>query len=427
MKTAGSQLGRDQIRASQIEQLRSLLAEIVPSNRFYSSKFSAAGLGFDVSSIDDFSRRFPFTTKTEITADQAAHPPFGTNLTYPLDRYTRFHQTSGTAGAPLRWLDTAESWDWMVENWTEIFRAAGVGREDRIYFPFTFGPFIGFWLAFESGARLGALCIPGGGLRTSARLQAILDNKATVLCCTPTYALRMAEVAAEEKIDLRASKVLTLIVAGEPGGSIPEMRLRLSKAWNGAKIFDHHGMTEAGPVTYECPDNPGFLHILESSYYAEVIVPGGSEAASPGASGELVLTTLGRMGSPLLRYRTGDLVKALPLKMCSCGSNEWTLEGGILGRVDDMVVVRGVNVFPSAVEGIVRSVAGILEYRVSLSQQKGLAEMKVEIEAPDENARAELERAFQAALGLRVAVATVAPGALPRPEMKSNRWLIARQ
>src|SRR2546426_3027248 len=136
-----------EIAASQLEQLRSLLAELFPGNQFYARKLNSAGITFDVASLEDFSARFPFTTKAELAADQSAHPPFGTNLTYPLARYNHYHQTSGTTSAPLRWLDTPESWDWMVENWTEILQASGVRPADRVYFAFSFGPFIGFWLA----------------------------------------------------------------------------------------------------------------------------------------------------------------------------------------------------------------------------------------------------------------------------------------
>ena len=235
---------RAAIAAGQLELLRSLVAELFPGNAFYARKLNAAGITFDVASLEDFSARFPFTTKQEIIEDQRAQPPFGTNLTYPLERYTRYHQTSGTTGAPLRWLDTPESWDWMLDSWTEILRVAGVQPPDRVYFAFSFGPFIGFWLAFEAAQRLGCLCLPGGGLSSAARLRAILDNEITVLCCTPTYAMRLAEVAAEEKLDLRAARVRRIIVAGEPGGSIPSVRTRLEKLWPGARVMDHHGMTE---------------------------------------------------------------------------------------------------------------------------------------------------------------------------------------
>ena len=242
----GPHSDRAALARGQLEQLRSLVAELFPANGFYRRKLGAAGVTFDVASLADFSRRFPLTTKAELVADQQAFPPYGTNLTYPLNCYTRCHQTSGTSGVPLRWLDTPENWDWLVENWTETYRAAGVTAADRVYFAFSFGPFIGFWLAFEAAGRLGAMCLPGGGLGTPARLRGILELGATVLCCTPTYALRLAEVAAAENLDLRSGQLRTVIVAGEPGGSVPATRARFAALWPGARFFDHHGMTEVG-------------------------------------------------------------------------------------------------------------------------------------------------------------------------------------
>ena len=292
-----------------MEQLRSLVTELFPANAFYTRKLEDVGITFDVASLEDFSARFPFTTKAELVADQRAHPPYGTNLTYPLASYTRFHQTSGTTGTPLRWLDTPESWDCILEYWAEVFRAAGVKAGDRVCFAFSFGPFLGFWMAFESAERLGCLCIPTGGMGSTARLKVILDNAATVLCCTPTYALRLGEVAAETGVDLKRSAVRRIIVAGEPGGSIPATRARIEQLWPGARVFDHHGMTEVGPVTYECPAQPGVLHVIEAGYIAEIVEPTSGKPVAPGQVGELVLTTLGRVASPLLRYRTGDLVK----------------------------------------------------------------------------------------------------------------------
>lgn len=423
----GPHASRSAIVNSQLEQLRSLLAELFPGNAFYSHKLNSLGVTFDVASLEDFSRRFPFTTKSELVEDQRAHPPFGTNLTYPRDCYTRFHQTSGTTGTPLRWLDTPESWDWMVENWVEVFRAAGVDKNDRIYFAFSFGPFIGFWLAFEAAARIGALCIPGGGMSSAARLRAVIDNGATIICCTPTYALRLAEVAAEEKFDLSKSRVRTIIVAGEPGGSIPAIRSRIAELWNGARMFDHHGMTETGPVTHECPACPGVLHVMESAYYAEIIDPATTKPVPDGQPGELVLTTLGRIGSPLLRYCTGDLVKG-DRQSCACGRADLALVGGILGRTDDMIVVRGVNVYPSAVEEIIRSADGVLEYQVQVSNAQSLTELNLQIEPrPDCNdpatLAAKLEKHFLTQFTLRVPVTIVPPGTLPRFEMKAKRWV----
>lgn len=423
------QPSRAAITTGQLEQLRSLVAELFPGNVFYTKKLNAVGVTFDVASLEDFSRRFPFTTKSELVEDQRANPPFGTNLTYPLDRYTRFHQTSGTTGTPLRWLDTPESWEAMLDNWTEVYRAAGAGAEDRVYFAFSFGPFIGFWMAFEAAARMGALCIPGGGMSSAARIQGILDNGATVLCCTPTYAIRLAEVAAAEKMDLGRSRVKSIIVAGEPGGSIPSVRTRIEQLWPGARVFDHHGMTEVGPVTFECPRQSGLLHIVESAYYAEVIDPATGRHVALGQEGELVLTTLERVGSPLLRYRTGDLVKAAT-QPCPCGRGEMALQGGILGRTDDMIVVRGVNIYPSAVEEIIRAVDGVAEYQVRVSITASLTELSVQIEAKPDGANAStlaarLEKEFQTRFALRVPVTPVAPGTLPRFEMKAKRWVKA--
>jgi len=422
---------RSVIESAQLEQLRELVAELIPANKFYTRKFESAGVGFDIASLADFSARFPFTTKTELVSDQLAHPPFGTNLTYPLNRYTRYHQTSGTSGSPLRWLDTPENWERMIESWSEILGAAGVSAGDRIMFAFSFGPFIGFWLAFESAARLDCLCLPGGGLSSAARLRMMRDNRANILCCTPTYAMRLAEVAAMENIDTASLGVRIIIVAGEPGGSIPVTRAKLESLWPGARIFDHHGMTEVGPVTYECPKQPGLLHVIESAYLAEVIDPA---SGKPAENGELVLTTLGRTGSPLLRYRTGDLVKLSPRpstvdsRPCVCGRHNLTLEGGILGRVDDMVIVRGVNVYPSAVEEIIRRFPDVAEYCVHINGAAALAELRVEIEPSDSCSDtsavvSQVQKALETAFSLRVPVETVAPGSLPRFEMKARRWV----
>ncbi|MCW5981402.1 MAG: AMP-binding protein [Bryobacteraceae bacterium] len=427
---AASGFDRGAIKAHQLERLRALASAALASNAFYSAKLSAAGVDARIESLHEFSRRVPFTRKAELIADQAKYPPYGSNLTYPESRYTRFSQTSGTTGAAMRWLDTPESWDWMLDCWTRVYQSAGVGPEDRIFFAFSFGPFLGFWTAFEAATRLGCLAMPGGGMRSLARLRTMLDNRATVLCCTPTYAVRLAETAAEEKIDLQASRVRRIIVAGEPGGSIPATRELIERLWNRAWVVDHHGMTEVGPVSYECPARRGALHIMEAAYYPEVIDPETLAAVAPGGSGELILTNLGRTGSPLLRYRTGDLVKRAQESPCRCGSHELALEGGILGRLDDMVVVRGVNVYPSAVEDVLRSCRGVGEYRVEIRCERALPEMSIQVEprAGRDEAASLAERvaaAMHAAFGLRVGVSCVPSGTLPRFEAKARRWVRA--
>ena len=415
------------IQRMQLRKLRKLWNAIVPANVFYTRKLTACGPGSSFRTLADYSKLVPFTTKHEVVRDKLAHPPYGTNLTFPVENYVRCHQTSGTTTMPMRWLDTLESWSHLVGNWEQILGAAGVTKRDRFFFAFSFGPFLGFWSALEAVHRLGCFCFPGGSMTSQGRLQAILDNEITVLCCTPTYAQHLGEVAREKGTDLSRSRLRLLIVAGEAGGSVPATRARIERLWPGATVYDHHGMTEVGPVTYQCPATPGVLHVLEAAYIPEVINPETGADSKPGETGELVLTTLDRIGSPLLRYRTGDLVKPRPREVCACGRHELALEGGILGRSDDMVVVRGVNVYPSLVEQIVRSHAEVTEYRVQLDCRSAMAELSVEVEtspdcADEDAVQKGLEQSFQTALNLRVPVSLLPRGSLPRFEMKALRW-----
>jgi phenylacetate-CoA ligase len=258
----------------------------------------------------------------------------------------------------------------------------------------------------------------------------ILDNQLTVICCTPTYALRMAEIASAEGIELKQSALRTLIVAGEPGGSIPATRQRIESAW-GARVFDHSGMTEIGAMSFECPANPLSLHVIESEFIAECIDPVTLRSVPDGEIGELVLTNLGRVGSPLIRYRTGDQVR-LVRGRCACGRSFARLQGGILGRVDDMFIVRGNNVFPTAVEAVIRRFAEVAEFRVTVSGHDALAQVTIEIEPlvnsadPADLAR-RVSRAVQEALSFRADVNAVAPGTLPRFDMKSRRFVRAQR
>lgn len=418
---------REHVECVQLAKLRVLLREILPANPFWARKFSSLHVA-RTHDLADLLHQLPFTTKSEIAADQLAHPPYGTNLTYPVISYTRCHHTSGSTSAPILWLDTPQSWSHLVDNWVQIFSAAGVNSEDRFFFAFSFGPFLGFWTAFEAAQRLGNFCVPGGAMSSLARLQAIHAHRATVLCCTPTYARHLGETAREAREELRHSPVRLIIVAGEPGGSLPATRKLLKELWPGAAVFDHHGMTEVGPVSYQCPAQPGTLHILESAYLPEVIDPKTGQTLAPGQRGELVLTTLDRLGSPLLRYRTGDLVKPLPPGVCACGRSDLACEGGILGRADDMVIVRGVNIYPGTIEEIVSGFREVAEFRVTLDRRQAMAEISLEAEIvvngyESTPLKKRIEEALESALNLRIPVQLRPPGFLPRFEMKARRWV----
>ena len=419
-------LDADALRALQRRKLAELLAEIRATNQFYGAKLK--DLRFDP--LKDSLDALPFTTRAELEADQAAVPPYGTNLTYPIERYTRYCQTSGTGGAPLRWLDTSESWRWIGKCWGMIFTAAGVGLGDRVMFPFSFGPFLGFWGAFDSSVAMGFLSIPAGGMSTVARLRMMVENRATVICCTPTYALRMAEVARQEGIDIAGSAVRAIFVAGEPGGSIPETRRAIESAWN-ARVFDHSGMTETGPMSLECQPAPGGVHVIESEYIVEVIDPNTTRHVPDGQVGEMVVTNLGRRGSPLIRYRTADQVR-LTRGRCACGRCFARLEGGILGRVDEMFIVRGNNVFPTAVEAVLRRFAEVVEFRLTVLEDGTLTQVRLEIEpGPQVGDSAELcervARTLQQVLSFRAEVVAVPAGSLPRFEMKARRFQRSRK
>lgn len=378
-----------------LDKINSLLGAL-STNPFYQEKLG--GLT-SVSSLEEYSVKVPFTTKAELAADQKLHPPYGSNLTFPLESYHRFHQTSGTSGQPMIWLDDKEGWRWLCDNWAWVWEKAGVTSGQAAFFPFSFGPFLGFWAGFESAAGLGVRAIPAGGLSSENRLKMMERLRPEILCCTPTYGLRLAEVAD----DARSLGVQKIIVAGEPGGSLPEIRNRLAGAWD-AEVVDHHGMTEIGPVTVGDIADPGRLLVRHEAYFCEVI------NKDEQGIGELVLTTLGRHGSPILRYRTGDLVQP---------DDDFALKGGIIGRVDDMVVVRGVNLYPGAVEEVVRSVQGIAEYEVLIEEVNSMAEVRLRAEGA--GAR-ELEGRLREVFSLRIPVEEVPVGTLERFEMKSKRW-----
>lgn len=405
------------LRALQQRKLAAVLAD-ARAGAFYERKLS--GIAFDPAS--DPITALPLTTRGELENDQRANPPYGSVLTRPLGEYCRYHQTSGTGGHPLRLLDTRDTWQWWKRCWCIIFRAAGVEPEDRIVFPFSFGPFVGFWCAFEAAVDLGNLSLPAGGMTTTARLQYILDNDVTVICCTPTYALRMVEVAQAEGIDIAPSRVRLLIVAGEPGGSLPGLRSAIEQAWN-ARVIDHAGMTEVGPWGFECVEAPGGIHVTESEFIAEVIDPTTGDVLPEGTTGELVLTNLGRVGWPLIRYRTGDQA-ALIRNRCACGRCFARIEGGIQGRIDDMIFIRGNNVFPSVIGDILQGIPGIAEYRIRVSPKRALAELNLVVEpsaeAPDSLVQL-VTSAVRDRLHFTPLVELASPGTLERFEMKARR------
>jgi phenylacetate-CoA ligase len=423
-------LDRAALEQYQLGRLNALLRSVLVNNQFYREKlqsvFSSSALAAadgPLESLADF-QRLPLTVKEELLPahiEGQRGGPLARNATFPQQRYLRYHQTSGTRGLPLPVVDTADDWRWWMDCWDYVLDAADVNSSDCVFLAFSFGPFIGFWSAHDAAIARGCMVVPGGGMSTLARLELMRSVNASVLFCTPTYAMHMAQVARDNQIDPCSLGVRTLIVAGEPGGSDPDLRPRLMNSWN-ANVLDHSGATEVGPWGYGDPSGQG-LHVMESEFVAEFLDHATGQPAAEGELAELVLTNLGRLGCPVIRYRTGDLVR--PQWSYGKTSRFVFLPRGVLSRADDMLIVRGVNIFPSSVEQILRSFPEIVEYRITASKRGAMDELSVEIEDRLSEPR-RVAKELEVRLGLTVHVHCVELGSLPRSEFKSRRWVDKR-
>lgn len=393
-------------------RLNALVKQVLPANELYAR--AVEGRSFPLSSLAEL-QNLPYTTKEQLVGGEGG---MAANRTWPIERYVRFHQTSGTHGRPLAVLDTADDWLWWIDCWQYVLDAADVTASDCVMMAFSFGPFVGFWSAYDAAAARGCLVVPGGGMTTVARLELIRTSRATIVCCTPSYALHLAEVGRQRQIDVGKLGVRALILAGEPGGSVPATRERIERAWQ-ARAADHAGATEVGPWGYADREGRG-LHVTESEFIAEFRSLATGQTAAAGELSELVLTTLGRIGSPVIRYRTGDLVRP------SWSDNGFVLlEGGVLGRTDDMLIVRGVNVFPSSVEQIIHSFPEIEAFRLTVRRVEEMDQLTIEIEDRlGQPGRVADE--LRVRLGLNVEVECVPIGTLPRSEGKARRFIDER-
>lgn len=426
---------REELEALQLRKLRNLLTWTLESAPWQGERLRRAGIteAADIRTLDDV-RRIPFLTRDEWMASQEADPPYGALLAVPRERAIRYHTTSGTSGKrPLAVLDGPKDWEWIAEMWCYAFWGFGVRPADTVFFAFSYGTFVGFWGAQYACEKIGCLVLPGGNMTTEARVRTIIDAGATVVCSTPTYALRMAQEAGRLGIDLPSSPVQRLILSGEPAGSIPATKALIESQW-GAKAADTAGMTELGTIMiFECDHQPGGTHIIEDHYLEEVVDPGTGEPAPFGQLGERVVTSFGRGFIPVLRYRTRDLVCRVPHDTCSCGRTFDVYEGGIRGRVDDMKVIRGTNVYPRAVEAIVRRYEHVDEFQVRLYTVDGIRdEIEVLVEpaggASLDAVLPELAgRLAEAHEGLRFGVREAPAGSLPRFELKAQRLVDERE
>jgi phenylacetate-CoA ligase len=427
---------RERLAALQLAKLRRMADWAYANSPFHRRRWKAAGFRPEqLKSLDDL-RRIPFMTREEWMESIATQPLFGDLPTTDRANAIRYHLTSGTSGrTPIRVLDSMKDWEWIAEMWCYGFWGFGVRPADTVYFAFGYGSFIGFWGAHYASEKIGALVIPGGAQTTEARVKQIVELGVTTVCSTPTYALRLWQQAAELGIDLaKDSKVDKVILSGEPAGSIPAVKRQLEEAW-GAKCADSAGMTELGTImVFECAHQPGGTHIIEDNFIEEVINPETLEPVGYGELGERVVTSFGRGFIPVVRYRTKDLVMKVPYTRCTCGRTWDIYDGGIRGRTDDMKLIRGTNVYPRAVEAIVREFDAIDEFQIYLWRRENLRDeiaIKLELKPGREAEWAELERRLahdlaQAHEGLHFIIERVDYGTLPRFELKAKRLVDAR-
>jgi len=422
-------LSRKQLDQLQLVKLQRSVERAWNQSPFHRRLYENAGVNPDqIATLDDL-RRLPFMTRENWMESQAEKPLFGDLITRPRDQAIRYHLTSGTSGRqPLRVLDSRKDWSWIAEQWCYGFWGFGIRPTDTVFFAFSYGSFIGFWGAHYCCEKIGCLVIPSGNMTTENRIKQIVEMRATTVCATPTYALRMGQVAQKMGIDLAADGAIDkVIVSGEP--SIPATKAMVEEMW-GAKCGDTAGMTEIGTIMiFECSHQPGGTHIIEDHFIEEVLNPDTGEPVPYGEPGERVVTSFGRGFIPLIRYRTKDMVIKVPASNCSCGRTGDLYQGGIIGRVDDMKLIRGTNVYPRAVETVVREHPEIEEFQIVLTRVDNIRDeitVQIELVPGSDDIWAELQKKLGADLadaheGLRFNVERVERGALPRFELKAKR------
>ena len=414
------------MRRLQLARMRAQVAHAWRASPFYRRKLDAARVKpAMLRTLEDIAR-LPFTTKDELKQNQAERPPWGDVLAVPFADVLRIHMTSATTGRPLAFLDTAQDWHGFYRSYARSLHAFGVRRHDMVMAAFSYGPWIGYWSGFHAAQDLGCLVFPVGGLSSDQRLDALLTYPITVLGCTPSYALFLAEHAARKGVDLgKDTKIRITWHTGEPGASIPATRARIEAAF-GAQAFDLPGLTEIAAWGFECDARAGLVHVHEDYAYPEVLDEQ-DRPVRPGERGELVFTSLYRKAMPLLRYRTRDVVQVAD-RRCPCGRTLLALEGGVLARLDDMKKVRGIIVYPRRIEELVRPHAAVDEFQIVFRRVEGLDDVLVRIDPAPALARAErdgltaaLARDLQLGLGIRVTVEVGEPGCLPRWDHKARR------
>jgi len=425
-------LPRSSLKELQQRRLQHTLRYAWETSRFYRNLMKSHGLSPDsIATLEEFYNRFPIVRRADLDEDQRNNPPYGTRLTVTPRGTLRYHTTSGTTGnPPVRVFDTERDWLWGGDAWATSLYNFGVRPDDIVMVAFGYGSFIGFWGAHYGFEKIGCRVHPTGAVDTKTRIEMIRSLDITTLCCTPSYAIRMLHVAKQDEVDLaRDSKIDKIVVAGEPGACIPSTRSMIETGFN-AHLGDFMGTTEtAGLMASTCSKLAGSLHINEDRFLIEVVDPVTLRPVGYGVQGMMVVTPLIKEAMPLIRYATNDIVILDPNYVCSCGRAFDLFRGGILGRYDDMVKVRGIQVTPQMVEEIMRGFAEVEEFFTTVESRQGLDSLVIKFELRKDlgpiigdTLGRRIQEAFKRKIGLTPELEMAAADSLPRFELKSRRF-----
>ncbi|TYP00325.1 phenylacetate-CoA ligase [Geothermobacter ehrlichii] len=423
-------LPREAIESLQLKRLQQTVARVQATVPFYRQSFARAGVSAEmIRSLDDL-RRLPFTLKQ----DMRDNYPYGL-FAVPLEQIVRIHASSGTTGKPTVVGYTRRDIDTWAELMARSFVAAGASRGDVIHNAYGYGLFTGGLGAHYGAERIGASVIPMSGGNTKKQIMIMQDFGSTVLTCTPSYCLYLAEAAREENLDIRDFKLRVGIHGAEPWSEA--MRQEIEEKL-GIKAIDIYGLSEIlGPgVGIECIEAQNGLHIWEDHFIPEIIDPETGEPLPPGEKGELVITTITKEGIPLIRYRTRDITRIIP-EPCICGRTHVRLER-ISGRSDDMLIIRGVNVFPSQIESVLFNIEGVEpHYQLIVDREDNLDTLEVQVEVNErvfsdeikvlQELSRKIRRDIKDLLGITCKVRLVEPKSLARSEGKAVRVIDKRK
>ncbi len=423
-------LPRKRLEELQLTRFRERMQHLYDCSPMFRRKYEKAGVRpSDIRTLDDI-RRVPFVVKEELRESQAQHPPWGDFPCIPSEEGVRVFQTTGTTGIPVKVLLNKNDWTvHFYEQFMHYMYGYGITTADILFVPFGYSLYIAWWGFQAALEQEGVMIVPGGAQSSRDRVKNVFDWGATVVCGTPTYLLYLGDTATKMGMSLKDSGVRVAVAAGEPGANVPSTKKAIEDLW-GAKCYDNIGSTEISNFGFECIVQNG-THVIETMFLAECLHPETLEPVEPGEVGELVLSNLCTESVPLLRYRMKDLVR-FDKEVCQCGRTFLRLDGGILGRSDDMFQFAGVNIFPSAIENLIREVKEFSnEYQLIVPKMGSGKRLKIRVEPAEAGISGEkMEEAVQRFIQNVKYRITVTPEVeivrmeeLPRFELKAKRLI----